>query len=352
MTLADQLIEWYRKNGRDLPWRQTNNPYIIWLSEIILQQTRVEQGMPYFYKFVEAYPTVKDFAQADEEDLLRLWQGLGYYSRVRNMHKAAKAVMTEFDGVFPSKYEDVITLTGVGEYTAAAISSFSINQRKAVLDGNVFRVLARYFGIDTAINSTAGKRQFLTIANEVISDKFPGLYNQAIMDFGATVCKPKAPNCQNCMLRLDCVAFSANLVASLPIKTKGKPSRNRYFNYFVIEKDGAYVFTKRGEDDVWANMYEFPLIETDQEIEISDLQQLEAYKTHFEGAEITPIGLPIKHILSHQNIYARFYRVVDEKHLVKKNPSWNYYNSDNLDKLAKHKLIFSFINKYFVKLIN
>lgn len=352
MTLADQLIEWYRKNGRDLPWRQTNNPYIIWLSEIILQQTRVEQGMPYFYKFVEAYPTVKDFAQADEEDLLRLWQGLGYYSRVRNMHKAAKAVMTEFDGVFPSKYEDVITLTGVGEYTAAAISSFSINQKKAVLDGNVFRVLARYFGIDTAINSTAGKRQFLTIANEVISDKFPGLYNQAIMDFGATVCKPKAPNCQNCILRLDCVACSTNWVASLPIKTKGKPSRNRYFNYFVIEKDGAYVFTKRGADDVWANMYEFPLIETDQEIEISDLQQLEAYKTHFEGAEITPIGLPIKHILSHQNIYARFYRVVDEKHLVKKNPSWNYYNSDNLDKLAKHKLIFSFINKYFVKLIN
>lgn len=352
MTLADQLIEWYKKNGRDLPWRQTNNPYIIWLSEIILQQTRVEQGMPYFYKFVEAYPTVKDFAQADEEDLLRLWQGLGYYSRVRNMHKAAKAVMTEFDGVFPSKYEDVITLTGVGEYTAAAISSFSINQKKAVLDGNVFRVLARYFGIDTAINSTAGKRQFLMIANEVISENYPGLYNQAIMDFGATVCKPKAPNCQNCMLRLDCVAFSANLVASLPIKTKGKPSRNRYFNYFVIEKDGAYVFTKRGEDDVWANMYEFPLIETDQDIEINELQQLEAYKTHFDGIEITPIGLPIKHILSHQNIYARFYRVVDEKHLVKKNPSWNYYNSDNLDKLAKHKLIFSFINKYFVKLIN
>src|SRR5690606_10988905 len=174
MTLAVQLIDWYNNNGRDLPWRQTNNPYIIWLSEIILQQTRIEQGMPYFYKFVEAYPTVKDFAEADEEDLLRLWQGLGYYSRVRNMHKAAKAVMTEFDGVFPSTYEDVITLTGVGEYTAAAISSFSINQKKAVLDGNVFRVLARYFGIDTAINSTAGKKQCLNIANEVISDKFPG----------------------------------------------------------------------------------------------------------------------------------------------------------------------------------
>lgn len=348
MTLADQLIDWYSKNGRDLPWRQTNNPYIIWLSEIILQQTRIEQGMPYFYKFVEAYPTVKDFAEADEEDLLRLWQGLGYYSRVRNMHKAAKAVMTEFDGIFPSTYEDVITLTGVGEYTAAAISSFSINQKKAVLDGNVFRVLARYFGIDTAINSTAGKKQFLTIANEVISDKFPGLYNQAIMDFGATVCKPKAPVCENCILRLDCVAFSKNLIASLPIKTKGKPSRNRYFNYFIIEKDGAYVFTKRGADDVWANMYEFPLIETNEEIEISDLQQLEAYKTHFEGAEITPIGSSVKHILSHQNIYARFYRIVDEKYIVKKNPSWNYYNSDNLDKLAKHKLIFSFINKYFV----
>lgn len=348
MTLAVQLIDWYNNNGRDLPWRQTNNPYIIWLSEIILQQTRVEQGMPYFYKFVEAYPTVKDFAEADEEDLLRLWQGLGYYSRVRNMHKAAKLVMIEFDGIFPSKYQDVITLTGVGEYTAAAISSFSINQKKAVLDGNVFRVLARYFGIDTAINSTAGKKQFLTIANEVISDKFPGLYNQAIMDFGATVCKPKAPVCEDCMLRLNCVAFSTNMVSSLPVKTKGKQSRNRYFNYFIIEKDGAYIFTKRGADDVWANMYEFPLIETDQEIELGDLQQLEAYKTYFEGAEITPIGSSVKHILSHQNIYARFYRIVDEKHIVKKNPSWNYYNSDNLDKLAKHKLIFSFINKYFV----
>lgn len=348
MTLADQLIDWYSKNGRDLPWRQTNNPYIIWLSEIILQQTRVEQGMPYFYKFVEAYPTVKNFAEAEEEDLLRLWQGLGYYSRVRNMHKAAKAVMTEFDGNFPSRFEDAITLTGIGEYTAAAISSFSINQKKAVLDGNVFRVLARYFGIDTAINSTVGKKQFLTIANDVISDKFPGLYNQAIMDFGATVCKPKAPNCENCVLRLECVAFSTNLVATLPIKTKGKPSRNRYFNYFVIEMDGAYIFTKRGADDVWANMYEFPLIETKEEIEIGDLQQLKAYKTHFDGVEITPMGPPIKHILSHQNIYARFYRVVDEKHILKKNPSWNYYNSDNLDKLAKHKLIFSFISKYFV----
>jgi A/G-specific adenine glycosylase len=348
MTLADHLIGWYSENGRDLPWRQTNNPYIIWLSEIILQQTRVEQGMPYFYKFVETYPTVKDFAQAEEEELLRLWQGLGYYSRVRNMHKAAKTVMTEFGGVFPSKYEDVIKLTGVGEYTAAAISSFSINQKEAVLDGNVFRVLARYFGINTAINSTAGKKQFLALANQVISEKHPGLYNQAIMDFGATVCKPKAPDCENCVLRLDCIALTLDLVASLPVKTKGKASRNRYFNYFVIEKDGAYLFTKRADNDVWANMYEFPLIETDTEIEISELQQLEGYRAHFEGVEIMPIGLPIKHILSHQNIYARFYRVVDEKDLVKKNPSWNYYNSDNLDKLAKHKLIFSFINKYLV----
>lgn len=348
MTLADNLIGWYSENGRDLPWRQTNNPYIIWLSEIILQQTRVEQGMPYFYKFVETYPTVKDFAQADEEELLRLWQGLGYYSRVRNMHKAAKAVMAEFDGVFPSKYEDVIKLTGVGEYTAAAISSFSINQKEAVLDGNVFRVLARYFGIDTAINSTVGKKQFLALANQVISEKHPGLYNQAIMDFGATVCKPKAPDCENCVLRLECFALASGLVASLPVKTKGKASRNRYFNYFVIEKDGAYLFTKRADNDVWANMYEFPLVETDTEIEISELQQMEVYKAHFEGVEIMPMGPPIKHILSHQNIYARFYRVVDDKRLVKKNPSWNYYNSDNLDKLAKHKLIFSFINKYLV----
>lgn len=348
MIIADELINWYRNNGRDLPWRHTKDPYIIWLSEIILQQTRVEQGMPYFYRFVESYPNVKAFAEAEEGELLRLWQGLGYYSRVRNMHKAAKMVMSDFEGVFPTQYEEVIKLTGVGEYTAAAISSFSINEKKAVLDGNVFRVLSRYIGLDTPINSTAGKKQFLALANEVISDSHPGLYNQAIMDFGATVCKPKAPDCENCVLSLDCVALKNGLVANLPVKTKGKFSRNRYFHYFVVVKEGAYLFAQRGENDVWANMYEFPLIETQQEVSLEELKEQDEYKLYFGDVEIEEIGEPIKHILSHQNIYARFYRVVDEQNNIEKKPSWNYYNSDNLDKLAKHKLIFSFINKYFM----
>lgn len=348
MTIANQLITWYKKNGRDLPWRQTNDPYIIWLSEIILQQTRVEQGMPYFYKFVESYPTVKAFAEADEGELLRLWQGLGYYSRVRNMRKAAKMVMSHYDGEFPTCYDQVIKLTGVGEYTAAAISSFSSNEKRAVLDGNVFRVLSRYFGIDTPINSTSGKKQFQSLADDLISESEPGIYNHAIMDFGATVCKPKAPDCEDCVLRMGCAALREGLIANLPIKTKGKVSRNRYFHYFIIEKDDSLVFTKRGEGDVWVNMYEFPLIETKEDVSMVALQNLSSFKEYFDDAEIRQIGEPIKHILSHQNIYARFYRVVNEGNIMEKNPSWNYYNSDNLDKLAKHKLIFSFINKYIV----
>ena len=352
MNVAKELITWYNKNGRDLPWRQTKDPYIIWLSEIILQQTRVEQGMPYFYKFVEAYPTVKDFANADEDDLLRLWQGLGYYSRVRNMHKAAKMVLSHFDGVFPTKYNEVIQLTGVGEYTAAAISSFSINARQAVLDGNVFRVLSRYFGIDTPINSSSGKKHFLSLANELISEKEPGLYNQAIMDFGALICKPKVPLCNECVLREGCIAYQKDLIGSLPVKMKSKPSRNRYFHYFIIEKDSRLVFTKRGEGDVWANMYEFPLIESVEDITVEDLLELPAFKADFDGASLEQLGPVVKQVLSHQNIFARFYRVVDEQNNIKKNPLWNYYNSNNLDKLAKHKLIFSFINKYLSVLIN
>ena len=348
MVIADELISWYNKNGRDLPWRETKDPYIIWLSEIILQQTRVEQGLPYFVKFVEKFPTVADFADADEGELLRMWQGLGYYSRVRNMHKAAKMVLSDFDGIFPTQYDEVIKLTGVGEYTAAAIASFSTNERKAVLDGNVFRVLSRYFGIDTPINSAAGKKQFLLLANQVISEDQPGLYNQAIMDFGATVCKPKGPDCENCVLRLDCMALQKDLIGTLPVKTKGKASRNRFFNYFVVERDDTYLFIQRGENDVWANMYEFPLIETETELSLGELQQHNEFKQYFEGVTLEQMGATVKHILSHQNIYARFFRVMDKQNIIKKNPSWNYYNSDKLDKLAKHKLIFSFINKYIV----
>ena len=346
MSFANKLIVWYRAEGRDLPWRKTEDPYIIWLSEVILQQTRVEQGLPYFYTFVEHFPTVLDFAKASEDELLRLWQGLGYYSRARNMHKAAKIIADNFNGEFPRRYEDLLRLPGIGEYTAAAISSFSAGERKAVLDGNVFRVLSRVFGIETPINTTEGKKLFQQLAQDLISEIDPGVYNHAIMDFGATVCKPKAPLCQECVLQGECAAFEEDSITILPVKIKGKKSRNRYFNYFIVEMDGAILMAKRGGGDVWANLYEFPLIETNEDIDLGELVNGEEYRRYFGNTVAEPVGGVTKHVLSHQNIYARFYRVEGVEALLEKKDSWDYFLLENLDKLAKHKLIFSFINKY------
>lgn len=348
MSFSQKLIEWYTEFGRELPWRQTDNPYIIWLSEIILQQTRVEQGTPYFYAFSEQYPNVTKFADADEEEVLRLWQGLGYYSRARNMHKAAKKVLEDFNGNFPTDYLKLLTLPGVGEYTAAAISSFSSNEKRAVLDGNVFRVLSRYFGIEEPINSTKGKKIFQELANELISERQPGLYNQAIMDYGAMICKPKAALCEVCVFSQECVARKNDLVDSLPVKNKGKKSRNRYFHYFVIEDEGQILVSKRGAGDVWENLYEFPMLETNTEIALEELMKLDEFAQYFEGALIEPLGGMTKHILSHQNIYAQFYRLSGANIPKRKKDNWNYCMSENLDKLAKHKLIFSFINKFMI----
>lgn len=348
MSLAQKLIDWYRENGRDLPWRTTNNPYIIWLSEIILQQTRVEQGTPYFYRFVESFPTVSSFAEAQEEEILRLWQGLGYYSRARNMHKAAKLVMELFDGVFPTGYEDVLKLPGVGEYTAAAVSSFSVNEDRAVLDGNVFRVLSRYYGIHDPINTGQGKKIFQAVAQDVLPLNQAAIYNQAIMDFGATVCKPKGAVCEHCVLQMECFASRENSVSLLPVKIKSKASRNRYFHYFVIQEGDSILMNKRGESDVWANLYEFPLIETSTDIKLEELLELSEYQEYFAHVTLEPYGDAIKQVLSHQNIYAKFYRIAESHLIMKKKDGWDYHLLEKLDKLAKHKLIFSFINKYML----
>lgn len=348
MSFAQKLLSWYAENGRDLPWRNTKDPYIIWLSEIILQQTRVEQGMPYFYRFVEAFPTVEAFSRAEEEEVLRLWQGLGYYSRARNMHKAAKMVMELYGGEFPAAYDKVIKLSGVGEYTASAIASFSAGEKRAVLDGNVFRVLSRYLAIDVPINTTHGKKVFSEVAEEMVSAEQPGLYNQAIMDFGATVCKPKGPLCSSCIFRYECAALQQGVVSELPKKIKGKASRNRYFNYFIIENENGILMSQRPEGDVWANLFEFPLIETEQLLTQEELVETDAFKQHFGSSEVYQIGKTVKHVLSHQNIFANFYRIIKPVDLEQKKANWCYYNSENLDKLAKHKLIFSFINKYIM----
>jgi len=325
MSFSERILTWYAQHKRALPWRETKNPYVIWLSEIILQQTRVEQGMPYFFKFLENYPNVTKFAEAEEPEILRLWQGLGYYSRARNMHKASKQVLARHKGEFPTDYQSLLALPGVGEYTAAAISSFSSNQGYAVLDGNVFRVLSRYFGIDEPINSSSGKKLFSKLAQEMLDQDHPGEYNQAIMDFGALQCKPKSPNCEECVLRLDCKAYEEGLVDKLPVKLKGKKSRDRYFHYFIIEKEGSILMSQRSEGDVWANLFEFPMIESDRELNVAELVQLEEYRISFGKNVPKMIKGQVKHILSHQNIFARFYSLdMDNGELAKKS-FWNYF---------------------------
>lgn len=341
---AKTLLEWYENHKRDLPWRDIRDPYIIWLSEIILQQTRISQGLPYFLRFQQEFPTVSSFAKADLSHILRLWQGLGYYSRARNMHHAALQVMDEYDGVFPKDYKELIKLKGIGEYTAAAISSFSQDEAHAVLDGNVFRVLARYFEIDTPINSSTGKKEFTKLAYEMLDTKQPGKYNQAIMDFGSMQCRPHNPDCENCVLRLNCRAFQNKTVNQLPVKLKKKASKSRYLHYFILQKENKTLMSQRGVKDVWAKLYEFPHIETEKRMSLQSLVESDKFKNMFDKPIIYQIGKEHKHILSHQTIFAKFFKVENPDSLKIEKPSWNYYLSDNLDKLAKHKLIFNFLD--------
>jgi len=346
MGFSNKLISWYEQNGRDLPWRKTNDPYVIWLSEIILQQTRVEQGTPYFYRFLEAFPTLHDFANADEGEILRLWQGLGYYSRARNMHRASKQILNNHKGIFPTEYGQLINLAGIGEYTASAIASFSTNARHAVLDGNVFRVLSRYFGVHTPINSSQGKKEFAMLANEIIDLSYPGRYNQAIMDFGALQCKPKNPDCGQCIFSVSCWAYQHQQVGALPIKIKKKQSRDRYFHYFILKHEDQVLMSQRSENDIWANLYEFPLIETPADIAVPELLEDPQFIEYFAGSSIIQVGNVVKQVLSHQNIYAKFYEVLEPEKLVNKKANWNYFNSEKIDRLAKHKLIVSFLRLY------
>lgn len=307
---AKQLITWYLKNKRDLPWRNTRDPYRIWLSEIMLQQTRVEQGLPYYLKFTEAFETVEDLAKADEETVLKLWQGLGYYSRARNLHTTAKYVTQELNGTFPKTYKELLQLKGVGEYTASAIASFCYKEPKAVVDGNVYRVLSRVFGIDTPINSTDGQKIFAELAQSLISHDEPDSYNQAIMEFGARQCKPKNPNCEICIFNNSCLALKNKKVAELPVKLKKINIKKRYFNYIVpITTDKKTVLQKRPNKGVWANLYEFPLIETSKESSFTDLVEQGEFQQQF--SQYNDLNLyntkTIVHKLSHQHIYTKFW---------------------------------------------
>ena len=265
-SFAARLLEWDRTgNDRPMPWKGEKDPYRIWLSEIILQQTRVEQGWDYYNRFISAYPDIHSLSNAPDADVFKLWEGLGYYTRCRNLIHTAKYISEEKNGRFPDNYHDILNLKGVGPYTAAAISSFAFNLPYAVLDGNVFRVLARYFGIKKNINSPEGKREFSVLAGELLDQKQPGVYNQAMMDFGAVICKPVIPRCTECPFRNDCFAYNHNLVETLPVKGKKAPVKKRWFYYIVLEHNNKVAIRKRVEKDIWQDLYEFPLIEKESE---------------------------------------------------------------------------------------
>jgi A/G-specific adenine glycosylase len=309
-AFATKLLQWYHPENRNLPWKNTQNPYLIWLSEIILQQTRVAQGTPYYLKFEKSFPTIESLANAPIEKVLKLWEGLGYYSRARNLHAAAKYVVDELNGAFPNNYKDLLQLKGIGEYTAAAIASFAYDEPVAVVDGNVFRVLARIFGVFTPIDLPEGKKIFRTLAEKALDRNRPALYNQAIMDFGATHCLPKRPLCEICPFQIDCHAFQQQVIEQLPVKSKRLIKKSRYFNFIVLMDDSSILIEKRSKQDIWKGLFEFPMVETEHELIGLDniLDVANKLKMNFSSQIVTHIKTsPIyKQTLTHQNIQAHF----------------------------------------------
>tara|TARA_B100000809_G_C15137506_1_gene531355 strand:- start:1356 stop:2396 length:1041 start_codon:yes stop_codon:yes gene_type:complete len=318
MNFTKILTHWYSVNKRDLPWRLTKNPYNIWLSEIIMQQTQIKQGLPYYEAFVTNYPTVFDLANATEQAVLKLWQGLGYYSRARNLHASSKYIAQDLNGEFPATYAEIIKLKGVGDYTASAISSICFDESHAVVDGNVYRVLSRYFGIATPINSTLGSKEFKTLATTLLDTKNPGDYNQAIMEFGATQCKPKNPYCIICPVKDSCVALQQGTVGELPVKLKKTKVTKKHFNFLVlISEDKKTVFEQRTSKGIWQNLYQFPLIESDTEIDSEVFKNHPLIKDYFKTTAFTFSVFnpePIVHKLSHQHLFTKFW-VIDVKTL-------------------------------------
>lgn len=310
------LYDWYEHHKRDLPWRGIRDPYRIWISEIILQQTRVNQGYDYYLRFVRRFPTVSDLAQAQEEEVLKLWQGLGYYSRARNLYKAAHQVMDDFNGVFPDTYEGLLRLSGVGEYTAAAIASFAYKLPHAVLDGNVFRVLARLQAEREPINSTLGRKIFKHYADDFLDKEQPDRHNQAMMEFGALHCKPIAPSCGICPLEKYCIAYQTNSVQTYPVKIQKVKQKKRYFHYIVLKKGKDTFIEQRKGSDIWQHLYQFPLVETQRLLGLEELLQSDILSQLLENVgHITWKAHlpPLKHILTHQTIHTHVYVAEIEK---------------------------------------
>ena len=358
------LTSWYEENKRDLPWRHTRDPYLIWISEMILQQTRVAQGYDYYMRFVRRFPDVFSLAEAEEDEVMRLWQGLGYYSRARNLHAAAKSVAEA--GVFPTTYEGVLSLKGVGEYTAAAICSFAYDMPYAVVDGNVYRVLSRWLGIDTPIDSTKGKKLFAEAASELMDKHHPALYNQAVMEFGALQCTPASPDCTSCPLAESCAALQQGRVESLPVKAHKTKVTDRFF-YYIYVRMGAYTFiNKRTSNDIWKNLYQFPLIETAGTEEERNRVFMEKLQELFEGSQLADHKEPlcgeenatlrgekcrfvkllqtgVKHVLSHRVIHASLYEVEIPENIPVPD-GWIKVKMEDLHKFAVPNLVSQFFS--------
>lgn len=337
---SDKVVEWYQENHRKLPWRETIDPYHVWLSEVILQQTRVSQGLPYYLRFVGQYPTIGDLAAAREQDVLRIWQGLGYYSRARNMLKCARIVVADHGGFFPRTASELKALPGIGQYTAAAVASISFNERIAVLDGNVYRLLARFFGIELDIATSVARRYFGELANRLVDQSVPGVYNQAVMEFGATCCTPKSPGCTECVLSLKCHAARDGRQAVLPIKSGKKAARKRYFYYFVIDDKSRIGMKKRSGKDIWQNLYDFYLLETTRPRSVHLLLQDDpVLKKVTRGNPAVGISGIYEHILSHQRIVARFITISLLRPPRKTLKELRFYTRKGMDRLPKPKLI-------------
>lgn len=312
LQFAQKIIQWYSENKRDFKWRSTRDPYRIWLSEIILQQTRAAQGLPYYERFIETFPDIHALANAPEDAVLKLWQGLGYYSRARNLHATALYISRQCEGQFPESFEDLLQLKGVGDYTASAIASICFNQPQAVVDGNVFRFLARYFGMETPIDTTSAHNVFKGKATDLMDLSKPGLFNQAMMEFGALQCTPKAPRCSSCPFQTNCIAHSLNKQLQFPVKNKKTKVINRYFNYLVlVDRDENICIQQRDTKGIWQKLYEFPLLETDADINsataLFKLSQGQIKLNADPKKVVKWTAKPILHKLSHQNIRIQFW---------------------------------------------
>lgn len=339
---TEDIYQWFLINQRDLPWRKTKDPYKIWISEIILQQTRVAQGTDYYNRFIDEFPTVFELAEAPEDRILKLWQGLGYYTRARNLHYTAKFIVENFNGVFPSGFETLLNLKGIGNYTAAAIASIAFDLPHATVDGNIYRLLSRFFGIQTPIDSEKGKSEIQQIADSLVPKNNAGFHNQALMEFGALQCVPKAPDCSSCPVNHSCYAYKNKKTSLLPVKTTKVKQRSRFFYYHIIECENEVLLEKRTGNDIWKNLHQFPL--TESAVELSDSEILNLKIPFLQGTKnyIKSVSPVIKHVLTHQTIYARFIQVETDSFI---HANFIRVNKKDIHKFAVPKLL----EQFFIK---